>query len=87
MITHKLRAGSRAALAACRHLLAALVRLLRDAWAAHRHLLLNNAAYTTAVASVAAAVVTQATGSDVLAALLAGVLAIHRSLSRAITPY
>jgi hypothetical protein len=59
----------------------------RHWWVTHRELLAINNGYAAAVAALAAALATHATAKDIIAALAAGILAIHSALRRDITSY
>lgn len=58
-----------------------LARCCRHAWHTHQHLLRNNPGYAAALAALAATLVTRTELPELLAALLAGALAIYRALT------
>ena len=54
----------------------------RHAWHIHRLLLRTNSGYAATLAALAATMITRTELYDVLAALLAGALAVYRALTR-----
>ena len=59
-----------------------LARALRQGWSAHRSQITANRSYLAAVTALATSLVSQTSARDLLAALIAGVLAVYAATQR-----
>lgn len=59
-----------------------IARALRHGWSVHRSQITANRPYLAAVTALATSLVSQTSGRDLLAALIAGVLAVYAATQR-----